>query len=191
MVMASRWDTASPLLDPFCGSGTIPIEAAMFARKIPPGSGRRFAFMNWPNFDSRAWEELLGNARKAVRPTHAKIIASDRDAGAIRAAQANAARAGVAETIDFSCRSVSAIAPPPGPGSVVTNPPYGVRLNKRKDLRNLYAQLGKVLRAKCPGWSVTMLCDSIRLIHSTGLGFDKGISILNSGLKVRLVKCRI
>ncbi len=190
MVMASGWDRIFPLLDPFCGSGTIPIEAALLARRVPPGYSRRFKFMDWPNFDSGFWDKLLANAGKPILSVP-KIIASDRDGGAIRAAQANAERAVVEDCIQFSCNALSAIDPPPGPGWVVTNPPYGVRLGKTNDLRNLYAQLGKVLRTKCPGWHVTMLCSSPRLIRSTGLKFDKGISLMNGGLKVRLLSCSV
>jgi len=188
MVMASGWDKISPLLDPFCGSGTIPIEAALLAGRVPAGYCRRFAFMDWPHFDSKFWKELLADAAKAIVSDIPKIIGSDRDAGAIRAAQANAERAGVAGCIEFSGRAISAIDPPPGPGWVVTNPPYGVRVSQTNDLRNLYAQFGKVMRAKCPGWQVTMLCDRIQLIRSTGLDFDQGIPTMNGGLKVRLVR---
>lgn len=188
MVMASGWDGISPLLDPFCGSGTIPIEAALLARSVPAGYSRRFAFMHWPNFDSRFWNEMLVDAGKAIRSDVPKIIASDRDAGAIQAARGNAERAGVADCIEFSRKAISAIDPPLGPGWVVTNPPYGVRLKKANDLRNLYAQLGKVLRARCPGWCVTVLCNRMELIRSTGLKFDRGISTMNGGLKVRLLR---
>jgi putative N6-adenine-specific DNA methylase len=188
MVMASGWDTLSPFLDPFCGSGTIPIEAALLAKSLPPGYSRRFAFMDWPQFDSKSWDELLAHAGKAIASDIPKIIASDRDAGAIQAAQANAERAGVADCIEFSRKAISAIDPPPGPGRVVTNPPYGVRLKKTNDLRNLYAQLGKVLRTRCPGWRVTILCDRVQLIRSTGLEFDRGIFVMNGGLKVRLLR---
>jgi putative N6-adenine-specific DNA methylase len=188
MVMASGWDRISPFLDPFCGSGTIPIEAALLARRVPAGYGRRFAFMDWPNFDSKSWDELLVDAGKATVSDIPRMIASDRDAGAIQAAQANAERAGVAECIEFSRKPISAIDPPPGLGWVVTNPPYGIRLRKKNDLRNLYAQLGKVLRARCSGWYVTILCDRVQLIRSTGLEFDKGIPMMNGGLKVRLVR---
>jgi putative N6-adenine-specific DNA methylase len=188
MVMASGWDKISPLLDPFCGSGTIPIEAALLAGRVPAGFRRRFAFMDWPDFDSKFWNKLLADAAKAIVSDIPKIIGSDRDAGAVRAAQANAERAGVADWIDFSCRAISSIDPPSGPGWVVTNPPYGVRVSQRNDLRNLYAQFGKVMRAKCPGWWVTMLCDRDQLIRNTGLDFNQGIPMMNGGLKVKLVR---
>ena len=67
IVMASGWDSISPLLDPFCGSGTIPIEAALLARRIPPGGRREFAFMDWPNFDPEIWGKLLAEARTMER----------------------------------------------------------------------------------------------------------------------------
>ena len=198
MLMASGWDMTSPLLDPFCGSGTIPIEAALMARNIPPGRARRFTFMDWPDFDAEMWSALS----KDTLPTmgegpgmRASILASDRDAGAIQSAQANAGRAGVADCIGFSCRAVSAIEPPPGPGWVVTNPPYGVRVSGGRDLRNLYAQFGNVLRAKCPGWRVALLCEagSDQLMHAAGLGFDaaSSISLMNGGLKVKLARGRV
>lgn len=188
MVMASGWDKTSPLLDPFCGSGTIPIEAALLAGRIPPGFRRRFAFMNWPHFDSKVWEKLLADTAREIVSDIPKIIGSDRDEGAIRAAQTNAERAGLAGHIEFSSRAISAIDPPSGPGWVVTNPPYGVRVSQPSDLRNLYAQFGKVMRAKCPGWRVTLICDRVQMIRNTGLDFDKGIPTMNGGLKVRLFR---
>jgi putative N6-adenine-specific DNA methylase len=191
MLMASGWDKSSPLLDPFCGAGTIPIEAALLACGTAPGHARRFAFMDWPIFDARGWEELKAAAGREIAGAAPRIVASDRDAGAIRAAQANAERAGVAERIEFSCRSVSAIEPPAGPGWVVTNPPYGIRLAQSGDLRNLYAQFGKVLRAKCPGWQACALSTGRRLTSSTGLSFDEGMALMNGGLQVRLAKCQV
>jgi putative N6-adenine-specific DNA methylase len=191
MLLASQWDGSSPLIDPFCGSGTIAIEAALMARHLPPGRQRRFAFMDWPNFDPRTWERMLTGEEPQAVASLPKLIASDRDAGAIAAARANAQRAGVAESIEFSSRSISAMEPPPGPGWIVTNPPYGVRTGSQRDLRNLYARFGKVLRAKCPGWQITMLCSSPMLLHSTGLKFDEEKTVDNGGLKVKLVKGRI
>ena len=194
MLIASGWDMASPLLDPFCGSGTIPIEAALMARNIAPGRARHFAFMDWPNFDAQMWAGSLPPVGEGPG-MRAKISASDRDAGAIKAAQANAERAGVADCIEFSRRAISAIEPPPGPGWVVTNPPYGVRVSGSRDLRNLYAQFGNVLRARCPGWHVAMLreADSDQLIRNTGLPFNvsQGIRLVNGGLKVKLQTCQV
>jgi putative N6-adenine-specific DNA methylase len=191
ILLASGWDTVFPILDPFCGSGTIAIEAALLARRISPGARRQFTFMDWPNFVPEIWEKLLAEARTMERASSPKIAASDRDAGAIRAAGENAERAGVRDSIEFSCRPISAIDPPLGPGWVVTNPPYGVRLGAPGDLRSLYARLGQTLRAKCAGWKIAMLCNNAQLLRATGLDFDPGIPTRNGGLKVRLVRGRI
>jgi putative N6-adenine-specific DNA methylase len=187
VILASGWDCQSPLLDPFCGSGTIPIEAALIAREIPAGSKRRFAFYDWPGFNPALWEALLSQDKRLNRITIPHIIASDRDAGAIEMAQANAERAGVADCIEFSCRAVSAIEPS-GTGWVVTNPPYGVRVSAHKDLRNLYAQFGKILRQKCSGWHVAVLCSDLKLLGNIGLPLETSFSLVNGGLPVKLAR---
>ncbi len=185
MLMASGWDKKSPLVDPFCGSGTIPIEAAQLALGIPPGAKRRFAFMDWPSYDANLWQTLLAES-VPLPAEELSIYASDRDAGAIQMAEANAERAGVAESIQFECRAVSGIRPPENPGWVVTNPPYGLRISEGKDLRNLYAQFGNVLRAKCPGWNVSVLSSDLMLLGQIGLKLDTSFSMVNGGLSVRL-----
>jgi putative N6-adenine-specific DNA methylase len=191
MLLASGWDGRAPLLDPFCGSGTIPIEAALWARAIAPGKDRRFAFMDWPDFAADVWEKVRAAAIAAERDAAPSILASDRDAGAIRAAEANAARAGVAGDITFACQAVSAIAPPTRPGWVVTNPPYGVRVSAANDLRNLYAQFGNVLRARCPGWHVAFLCNALPLIQQTHMRLDTSLSWVNGGLRVKLAQGQV
>jgi putative N6-adenine-specific DNA methylase len=191
MLLASGWDTASPLLDPFCGSGTIAIEAAMLALGLPPGGSRRFAFMDWPGFERKPWEALLAGVQTRPANELPPIQASDRDAGAVDMARANAERAGVAEYIEFSCRAVSAIQPPEEPGWVVTNPPYGLRVSSNRDLRNLYAQLGHVLKAHCIGWHVAILCNDPKLLSQTGLRLDTSFSMVNGGVKVRLGRGRV
>jgi putative N6-adenine-specific DNA methylase len=186
VLLASGWDRAAPLLDPFCGSGTIPIEAALMGGNIAPGKARRFAFMDWPGFDSAAWQAVLAEALAAETPLVERcILASDRDAGAVEMAQANAARAGVALSIQFICQAVSAIQPA-GVGWVVTNPPYGLRVSRGKDLRNLYAQFGNVLRAQCPGWRAAILCSDPGLLRQTGLKLESCLSLVNGGVAVRL-----
>ncbi len=186
MLMASGWDTQSPLVDPFCGSGTLPIEAALLARGIAPGRNRRFAFMDWPNFDEALWKTVLAEAAAKESATVAPILASDRDAGAVRMAQENAERAGVADSIQFECQAVSAIQAPQKLGWVVTNPPYGLRVSEGKDLRNLYAQFGNVLRAQCPGWQVAVLSSDLVLLGQMGLQLDTSFSMTNGGVFVRL-----
>jgi len=199
MLLASGWDRAMPLVDPFCGAGTIAIEAALLAQNMAPGHARLFAFKDWPDYDARLWQRLLDKATAGVigspRP---RIIASDRDAGAIKAARANAARAGVAEVIEFAHRPVSDLAPPAGPGPagrgwVVTNPPFGVRLSEGHDLRNLYARFGQVLKQRCPGWWVAFLSSDARLERAMGLEFDqlRRLPLVNGGVRVHLAQARV
>ncbi len=188
LLLASGWDGASPLIDPFCGSGTIPIEAALQAYNIPPGLNRPFAFMNWPSFEAQKWQSLLNTPVPRLKGFTPSLSGSDRDQGVIKTARENAERAGVGRLIEFSCRAVSSIEVPAGPGWVVTNPPFGVRVSRQKDLRNLYAQFGKVLQSKCPGWQVALLSSSLPLTRNTGLRFDQGISLSHGGLRVRILR---
>jgi len=185
LIYAAGWDGNAPLLDPFCGSGTIPIEAALLARRMAPGSQRHFTFMDWPGFNSQAWQSLLDEAASRVIPIPVHLQGSDRDAGAVRMAQNNAARAGIAEDITFDCKVFSAIKPPPLPGWVITNPPYGLRVRSNKDLRDLYTGLGKVLRQSCPGWSVGILCADDMLAGHTHLKFERILPLVNGGTMVK------
>ena len=113
------------------------------------------------------------------------IQASDRDAGAVRIAQANAERAGVAGISSSPAARFRPIQPPPGPGWVVTNPPYGLRVQGGHDLRNLYAQFGNVLRSHCPGWTVGMLCSTDYLAGHTRIRFERSLPLLNGGVPVK------
>ncbi len=186
LLLASGWQPTAPLMDPFCGSGTLPIEAALLARRIAPGKNRRFAFMDWRNFDSAAWRRLLAEAAAQELPAApAPILAADRDAGAIEIARANAARAGVQADLTFAAQAVSNLLPPPDPGWLVTNPPYGLRVSPSRDLRNLYTRLGDVLRAACPGWQVGILCSDAILAGHTRLPFERDLRLVNGGISVR------
>jgi putative N6-adenine-specific DNA methylase len=185
LLLASGWDKASSLLDPFCGSGTIPIEAALLALGIPPGIKRRFAFMDWPGYEESLWQGIAGGWQKAESEPP-PILASDRDAGAIKMAQVNAERAGVSDRIEFKCQAVSSITPPPDPGWAVTNPPYGLRVSEGKNLRNLYAQFGNVLREKCTGWNLAVLCSDPALLGQMRIKLDSSLSLVNGGIRVRL-----
>ena len=188
MLAAAGWDGVAPLLDPMCGSGTISIEAALLARHIPPGLGRGFAFERWPGFDADAWEAVRATARGRILPHAPSLIqGSDRDAGAVAAATANAERAGVSGDIQWRRAAISAIEPPPTPGWIVANPPYGVRVGDRQRLRDLYAQLGNVLRRHCLGWRVALLSTHAELERQTGLELAQAFSTENGGIRVRLM----
>ena len=192
MLLGSGWDGSVPLVDPMCGSGTIAIEGALIARRIAPGLERRFTFERWPGFDATIWKEVVAGARSEVLPKSPVVIqASDRDAGAIEAARSNAARVAVAGDIELAVQPISAISPPETPGLVATNPPYGVRVGEADRVRNLYAQFGKVMSAKCAGWSVSMLSADPKLEKQTGIGFEELLQTSNGGIRVRVVSGKI
>ena len=188
MLLASGWDGSVPLLDPMCGSGTIPIEGALIARRMAPGLDRRFAFERWPGFDATIWKEVVDAARSEILPKSPVVIqGSDRDAGAIEAARSNADRAGVTGDVDFAVQPISAINPPADPGLVATNPPYGVRVGEDDRLRNLYAQLGKVITARCPGWSLTIASADVKLERQTRIALKPVLQTSNGGIRIRVV----
>ena len=188
MLLASGWDRKSPLLDPLCGSGTIAVEAALLAAGLPPGAGRSFAFQEWPGFQPGTWASVwaeAANATAEVGPVPA-ITASDRDAGAVRAAIANAGRAGVGDLVDFRTAPISAIGPAPEPGWLITNPPYGKRVGG-DDLRDLYATIGRVVRDERPQWRVGMLAADAGLARHSGLRLEERLRTDNGGIPVRFL----
>jgi putative N6-adenine-specific DNA methylase len=188
MLLGSDWAGSAPLIDPMCGSGTIPIEAALLARRIAPGLNRGFAFQQWPEFDAAGWARIVADAKEhELARSPVPIRGSDRDGGAIEAARANAERAGVTSDVEFDRRAVSAIETPVGRGWVVTNPPYGVRVAERGMVRDLYAALGNVLRARFAGWRLALLSPVDSLERQIGLELEERFATLNGGIRVRLV----
>jgi putative N6-adenine-specific DNA methylase len=199
MLLVAGWEPDQPLIDPFCGSGTIPIEAALLATNRPPGAGRSFAFERWPSFAPGTWASVLESARRASEEPRRRsdppvIIGSDRDAGAIEAAQANAQRAGVADLVELRRATISEVEPPastPNPGWILTNPPYGKRISSTGDLRDLYARLGQVARSRFPGWSVGLLAADRRLAAHTALPLHERFRTSNGALAVRLLTAEL
>jgi len=180
------YDGAEPVLDPMCGAGTFPIEAAEIARGLAPGRDRRFAFEDLATFDAEAWQAM----RAALTPheTAVRAYGFDRDAGAVRMASENAARAGVADITSFACQPISALTPPEGPpGLVMVNPPYGARIGNRKALFGLYASLGEVLMREMRGWRVGLVTSDGGLARATGLPvLPAEAPVAHGGLKVTL-----
>ena len=195
MLLDSGWSPAAALIDPMCGSGTLPIEAAMIARRIPPGVARTFAFQSWPEFDAAVWREMVDRARAAVLPkAPSPILAVDRDAGAVAATSANAARVGggdpalsAAGDLELGVAPISSLRAPPARGWVVTNPPYGVRVGERGPLRSLYARFGDVLRRECPGWGLALLSADRKLEAQLGIPLEERFQTRNGGIPVRFL----
>jgi putative N6-adenine-specific DNA methylase len=192
MLLAVGYDGSVPLMDPMCGAGTIAIEAALIARRIAPGINRTFACERWPGAPVKQFAAQRAMA-KAERPPHAgvAIIASDRDAGGAAATVANAERAGVHGDIEVRRGALSGIMPPAGRGLLLTNPPYGVRASSESEVRNLYAQLGNVARAKCPGWTVAFLAADRAMDAQLKLPLREALKFKNGGIPVRLMRADV
>lgn len=171
MLLASGWKSDVPLLDPLCGSGTLPIEAAMMARNIAPGLERTFAFEKWRSFDEKFWQSVKEKARDEQLPeAGAPIYGGDRDAGAVDIARRNAERAGVAADIEFTKRALAQsldvfAQTSSNRGAIITNPPYGMRVSPDADLRNLYGMLGA--RAQKNHWLLGVLTSDEKLARQS------------------------
>lgn len=187
LVLASNWDRDTAVLDPFCGSGTIAIEAAGLALGLPPGRMRDPAFQQSPRFDIDAWQKLT--APQPPRAFAASIFASDRDKGAVSAARANAERAGVDEIVEVAQHALAAQpwlegAGAPSSGAIITNPPFGVRVSKGNSLLPLYQKLGHRTKALGDGWDTTILAHDMRLARRTGLHLKPRFTTRHGGMKV-------
>jgi putative N6-adenine-specific DNA methylase len=185
IILASGWTPEFPLIDPFCGSGTIPIEAALIAKNHPPGLYRDFAFENWPEFNQSYWQNMRREYIQNFVDVTTRIQGSDRNIGSIENARKNAEKAGVNRFIEWKNQSISDVKPYGQPGWIITNPPYGLRISSNKDIRNLYAQFGNVLRQKFQGWNVIFLCNSVNLANQTRLKPKSLLSFSNGGINVQ------
>lgn len=190
MLLGLGYDGSAPLIDPFAGSGTIPIEAALIARRMAPGRRRPFAFERWPRFEPATWSKVKHDAEaKVLDRAPSPILGSDRDAGAVAAARANAMRAGVQEDVAFERKALSDLEYGSSPaGWVVTNPPYGVRMGDRRELRDLYARLGQVLARRPPAWRAAILSAHRELERAAGIDWAEAFETTNGGLGVRLME---
>jgi len=188
MLLACEWRADEPLFDPFCGSGTIPIEGAMIARRIPPGLDRVFAFQQWPWVEAGLWSRMRREAEAEILDSAAApIVGSDRDEGAVRAATENATRARVEHDVEFVASAVSEAGLDAAPGWVITNPPYGVRVGTSRELRNLYARFGMVMRERFVGWKLAFLSADHALEAQLHMELETLFRTTNGGIPVRCV----
>jgi putative N6-adenine-specific DNA methylase len=180
------YDGGIPVLDPMCGSGTFVIEAAEIALGLTPGRDRAFGFERLATFDAASWAEI--RAPRPARSTDLRFFGSDRDAGAISGAQANAARSGVHHVTSFSKNAISDVQRPDGPpGLVIVNPPYGGRIGDKRQLFGLYGAMGKVLSQGFGDWRVGLITTEAGFAKATALPFGPpGPVVAHGGLKIRL-----
>ncbi|MBX3464650.1 MAG: class I SAM-dependent RNA methyltransferase [Planctomycetes bacterium] len=189
LVRASGFTGDEALLDPFCGAGTIAIEAAGLALGLPPGRLRPPPLEHLAPFDPAAWESVRSEARRPAAGAAPPIAAGDRDAGAIAAARENAARAGVAAAITFHHGAFTtqpwfAAGGAPARGVLVTNPPFGVRIPRAEGLLALHQTLGHRARTLGPGWRFALLAHDVRLARRTGLPLRAAFTTRHGGLSV-------
>lgn len=184
---------AAALTDPFCGSGTIVIEAALAARKIPPSMAnpklnpRDFAFMRWRSFDPEEFTKTVDSLRdKVLEKSPLPLRGSDRDEGAVAAAIANSRRAGVEADVVFERRALTDALLPEAPGYVVTNPPFGVRVSEGKDLRDLYSSFGKKIASR-PDLRTAWLCSDPQWKAAAGGEWKTVCTFPNGGIDLTIL----
>jgi putative N6-adenine-specific DNA methylase len=184
------FDGTEPVVDPMCGSGTFVLEAAEIAARLNPGRARRFAFEQLATFDAAGWQRMREVDSRRTPPAFVRFHGSDRDAGAISMAEANAERAGIAELVSFRHCAISDFVAPEGPpGLVIVNPPYGARIGDSKTLLPLYRALGQVLLSRFPGWRVGLITSEQSLARASGLPFlPPGAPVPHGGLRVTLFR---
>lgn len=184
LIMLTPWRGDRILVDPFCGSGTFPIEAAMMAANIAPGMNRSFTAEKWTNLiPKKLWYDTVDEASDLIRePEETDIQGYDADEDVIRIARRNAAEAGVEHMIHFQRRDVRNLSHPKKYGFIITNPPYGERLEDKKDLPELYRAFGESFR-RLETWSAYMITSYEDAERYFGRKADKNRKIYNGMLK--------
>ena len=187
LLLLAGYNGSQPFQDPFCGSGTLPIEAALIATRRAPGLNRRFGFEQLANFDAGLWQRLRQEAQAAVLPqAPAPIAGSDTDRRLIQTAAINAREAQVAGHIVFQVADVRDTRPNGENGILLTNPPYGVRLEEIQTLHALYPQLGSWLKQHYPGWLCGLLTADRDMPKLMRLSPKRKIPLYNGNLDCRL-----
>ncbi|MEI7207317.1 bifunctional 23S rRNA (guanine(2069)-N(7))-methyltransferase RlmK/23S rRNA (guanine(2445)-N(2))-methyltransferase RlmL [Pectobacterium carotovorum] len=190
IVLRSGWQNGTPLVDPMCGSGTLLIEAAMIASDRAPGLHRtHWGFNAWLKHDAELWREVTAEAqvraRQGLQATTSRFFGSDNDRRVIEIAKANARRAGVAELISFDVRDAAQLKNPlpEGPkGTVVSNPPYGERLESEPALIALHNMLGRKMKSDFGGWQLSLFSASPELLSCLQLRAERQFKAKNGPL---------
>ena len=182
LILLSYWNRERPLVDPFCGSGTIPIEAALIGRNIAPGLNRAFAAERWPQFSTTHWDAARQEARDLVQPAlPIKIIGNDADERVLSIARQHAVAAGVADDIHFQQKPVAEFSSARKYGCIITNPPYGERIGEQREVEALYRAMGRVF-ATLDTWSIYVLTSHPQFERLYGRRADRRRKLYNSNI---------
>lgn len=186
MVLLSRYRGKGAFRDPFCGSGTIPIEAALIAKNRAPGLDRSFAAQRWDTVDRALWRAETDRARELEYRGEYDILGTDIDPAAVALAKTNAQKAGVADVVRFAVADAGEFAPTGELGRVVTNPPYGERLLEKREAEQLYAAFGRAWKRAPKGWSLYLLSSHTEFERTFGKKADKKRKLYNGMIKCDL-----
>lgn len=182
LVLLSRWTSSRVLADPFCGSGTIPIEAALIGKNIAPGVNRSFASEAWQHMTKELWDNEREDARKKENSDSFRIFASDSDRLVLRKAQDNAVNARVGDLIAFQRQSIENFSSARRYGCLICNPPYGERVGDQKEVERLYRSLGDVL-SRLNSWSFFILTSHKEFESYLGKKANKNRKLYNGNMK--------
>ena len=192
MLALSGWTPGVPLLDPMCGSGTILCEAAMMAANRAPGVSRAFGFEKLLNFDAQSWNALreaaVAGENKSIK---IDIYGSDLRGDALELARANLGALRFEASVALKQANVFEMPAPAPAGIIVTNPPYGVRMEDRDDLAAFYPKLGDALKRHFSGWTAYILSSDMQLAKGIGLSASKRTPLFNGALECRLFEYKL
>jgi len=191
LIQLSGWEADSVFIDPMCGSGTILLEAAMFARNIPAGKFRsKYTFESWKDFEPKLFKEVKEEAAGKIRPFTHRMIGSDISRNAFEAARRNIGHAGLARDIRIHKGAFDEFLPPSEGGFLITNPPYGERL-ETEDIVGLYQSLGDTLKTDYQGYTAWVLSGDLEALKLLGLKASQKIKVYNGQLECRFAKFEI
>lgn len=190
VIQASKWEPGQHFINPMCGSGTLVIEAALIALNRAPGILRpNFGFKHIEGFDEEAMTQFRSELKQGAHKSfEGRIIATDHDPMAIRAAEKNARTAGVDRFIEFKCCKFEETDIPEGDGVVILNPPYGERLGDEQELKPLYRSIGDFFKKECSGKWGYVFTGNFKLAKQVGLRSSRRIELYNSTIECRLLE---
>jgi len=189
IIALTGWDGSIPLADPMCGSGTIPVEAALLAARVAPGRNRSFGFERWRDFDARLWERIQHEAESGIRTLPVGLISGyDSDSRALAIARRNAEAAGFSGQVHFFHTALEEFKPEGDKGVVIINPPYGKRMGEEEELKELYCRIGDILKQRCRGWTGFVLTGNLELAKYIGLKASRRFVLFNGPIECRLLR---